>query len=147
MPKKVFRLDDDDEDEIPKPVLLIGIAGTIKYYKLCHYLNKTWELDFEMQESIKLRLPCKQNTFEFIHLKAVKNPGEVSYEVLTNKDKNESLIPEASDYDLLLKIDANLPPQEVKKICSQLKQMPEVMIAVPIETNSIKTLERIFTKE
>ena len=133
MPKKVFRLDDDDEDEIPKPVLLIGIAGTIKYYKLCHYLNKTWELDFEMQESIKLRLPRKQNTFEFIHLKAVKNPGEISYE--------------ASDYDLLLKIDANLPPQEVKKICSQLKQMPEVMIAVPIETNSIKTLERIFTKE
>jgi hypothetical protein len=146
MPKKVFRLE-DDEDEVPKPLCLIGIAGTVKYYKLCHYLNKFWELDFEMKTPIAFKPPRKQKTFDFIRLQALRQPGEVLYEVIANKESGEALLPEVANYDLLLKIEAELKPSEAKKLCTQIKQVPEVMIAAPIETEKLKTLERIFIKE
>lgn len=146
MPKKVFRLD-DEEDKVPKSLCLIGIAGTVKYYKLCYYLNNFWQLDFEMKSPISITLPRKQKTFNFIRLQALRQPGEVLYEVIANKDSGEALLPEVANYDLLLKIEAELNIAETKKLCSQIKQVPEIMIAAPIDSAKLKSLERIFIKE
>ena len=133
MPKKVFRLDDDDE--AAKPICLIGIAGNLKYYKLCHYLNKFWELDFQMKPAIQIKVPKTEKTVKFVCLQATKNPGTLVY--------NEILISEARNYNLLLTINENLATEKAKEICSQIKSIPEVTYATVLATDSIKRIDKL----
>ncbi|HRN95616.1 MAG: IPExxxVDY family protein [Chitinophagales bacterium] len=141
MPKKVFRLDDDDE--AAKPICLIGIAGNLKYYKLCHYLNKFWELDFQMKPAIQIKVPKTEKTVKFVCLQATKNPGTLVYNVFSNKVNNEILISEARNYNLLLTINENLATEKAKEICSQIKSIPEVTYATVLATDSIKRIDKL----
>lgn len=140
MPKKVFRLDDD---EVKKTICLIGIAGNLKYFKLCHYLNKFWELDFEMKPAIQVKIPKTEKTVKFACLQATINPGTLVYNVFSNKVNNEILISEARNYNLLLTINRNLETEKVKEICSQIKSIPEVTYATVLETDKIKQIHKL----
>lgn len=134
MAKKILKLGDEDIE----PVCLIGIAGTIKYYKVCYYLNKIFGIDFEQQKPITAKPPITSKPIQFLRLCAHKEHGDILFEVILNKAENESLLAEANSYELLLKINKDLDDKEIKKLCSKIKQIQGVLIATKLNVSKIK---------
>ncbi len=141
--KKVFRLDDDFPQE---PFRLIGVGAALKYYVLCHHLNNLWQIDFQSIAPVIIK-NSKGKKAEFFALKSASGDGKIVFTVFVNKDAGQFLLPEAANYDFILKVEGELEDEDIKEFCSEIKSVKGVLLSAEIPLEKTKYSNRLLLPE
>jgi len=141
--KKVFRLDDD----FPQASFrLIGVGATLKYYALCHHLNNLWQIDFQSIKPILIK-SNKGKKAEFFTLQTASEDGKIVFTMFVNKEAGQFLLPEAANYDFILKVEGELEDEDVKTLCGQIMEVKGVLLSAEIPLDKTKYANRLVLPE
>ena len=131
--------------EPDKNFKLIGIASAVRDYRLCYMLTEAlgWEMTRVPNHEIELRersAKLSVGTFKAIQ----PLTGSVFY-LFANKSAGELLLPEAGNFDYLLKTEGAF--KGIKDILKKIKLIESVLTASEIPTKALKNWDRIAYEE
>jgi hypothetical protein len=138
---KVYKLLDEPEEDFR----LIGIATTLKEYKIGYELNRILNTEFEKKADIQFENKERGRTLSFGLLMAANEQEDVQYFIFNNRNLGETLLPQLSDYDYLLKIEGNVSAQQISAALEGIKALKEVIICAEIPLDKIKQAGRLRT--
>ena len=138
---KVYKLLDDSEDDF----LLIGIATTMKEYKISFELNRILATEFEKKDNLLFENKERGRTMLFGVLMGENEMKDVRYFIFNNRNLGENLLPQLSDYDYLLKIEGHAFSLQLNDVLEKLKALPEVIICAEIPQDKVKQASRLRT--
>ncbi|MDW8272672.1 MAG: IPExxxVDY family protein [Chitinophagales bacterium] len=141
--KRKYYIIDDDEFIPEEKFHLIGISGTVRFYKLCYHLNHFLDIDLSMDEPINISIPGKKSNVSFLRLSYTKMPGQHRFEVIINKTSSDVLVKQLKSYDILCKLPFDFSSDEIKKICSKIKQLKEVILVNHVNVETIKEIHKL----
>jgi hypothetical protein len=141
--KKVFKLDDDF---VQAPFRLIGVGATLKYYVLCHHLNNLWQIDFTSVKPIVVT-NSKGKKAEFFTLQSTSEDGKMVFTMFVNKEAGQFLLPEAANYDFILKVEGALEDEDIKTLCAQIGEVKGVLLSAEIPLEKTKNTYRLILPE
>ncbi|MBS1624114.1 MAG: IPExxxVDY family protein [Bacteroidetes bacterium] len=124
---------------------LIGIATPERDYRLCYMLSEAldWELvrlpnhEVELKErSLKMSLSVFRAYHQLTH---------TTFYLFANKNMGELLLPEAGNFDYLLKMQAEY--KGTKDLLKKIKQIDAVLAASEITVKTLKNYARLGYEE
>jgi len=135
------------KSEIPADYKLVGVASSLKEYKLCYHLNSLLSCDFKKLNDLVFEPTDRSRKIQFSVFKAGSEEDKNQFMVFSNKNLNEVLLPEISNFDYILQIHGKLEADEIKNMMEGIKQFPEVMMTAEIPLKKIKSKERLVYEE
>ncbi len=135
------------DNELPTDYQLIGIATPLKEYKLCYHLNQLLSADFQKLADMVYESRDKARQVPFSVFKSGDEHDLVQYMVFSNKNLNEVLLPEISNFDFILQIHGRLEADEIKAVVESINGLPDVMLTAEIPVKKIKSKERLVYRE
>ena len=130
------------QHETDRHFKLIGIATTLKGYRLCYELNSLLQLTFSRQPDTEIELKERSTKATFAVFSAIAANSQNEFILFGNKMGQELLLNEAGSLDFLLKITGSY--KETKALVKMIRQMNEVITAVEITTKTIKQADRLL---
>lgn len=141
MADKKIKYDPTDDYKV------VGIASSLKEYKLCYHLNTFLNCDFKKLKDLIFEPTDRTRKIQFSVFKAGDENDKNYFVVFTNKDLQDVLLPEISNFDYVLQIHGKYEEEELKNLTSAIKQFPEVMMTAEIPLKKIKSKERLVYVE
>ena len=131
--------------EPDKNFKLIGIASAELDYRLCYMLTEAlgWEITRLANHEIELRersTKLSVGTFRAVQ----PLTGSVFY-LFANKSNGELLLPEAGNFDYLLKTESAF--KGTKDLLKKIKQIESVLTASEIPVKALKNWDRLAYEE
>jgi hypothetical protein len=131
--------------EPDKNFKLIGIASAERDYRLCYMLTEAlgWEITRLANHEIELRertTKLSVSTFKAIQ----PLTGSVFY-LFANKSPGELLLPEAGNFDYLLKTEGAF--KGIKDLLKKIKLIDKVLTASEIPVKALKNWDRLAYEE
>lgn len=133
-----------DFDEEPASFILFGISGTHKAVKLAWEINQVLDLDFKLSDRITIDNQKKGQVSEHPYFSYFDEENLVSYHLFVNKSFNQSLVPELSKLDFLLKIDDPNEQVDPDEILSKLKEINSLNFIIEIDIDKLKHFENLL---
>jgi hypothetical protein len=134
-------------NELPTDYQLIGIATSLKEYKLCYHINQLLNADFQKLPDLVFESKDRTRQVQFSVFKSGGEADRVQYMVFGNKNLNEVLLTEISNFDFILQIHGKLEPEEIKAVVDGIKEFPEIVLTAEIPLKKIKSKERLVYRE
>ena len=131
--------------EPDKNFKLLGIATAERDYRLCYMLTEAlgWEITRLPNHEIELReRTTKFSVGTFKCLQPLT--GSVFY-LFANKHNGELLLPEAGNFDYLLKTEGAY--KGIKDLLKKIKQIDAVLTAAEIAVKTLKNYDRLTYEE
>src|ERR1700733_15115626 len=97
------------KNELDTNYRLVGMATSLKEYKLCHYLNGLLECDFKKLEPVTFEPKDRTRKVQFSVFKADVKVDNCTIAVFANKNLGEYLLPEVSNFDYIFQIAGKFP--------------------------------------
>lgn len=135
------------KNELDTDYVVIGIATSLREYKLCYHLNNLLECDFRKLKDITFEPTDRTRTSQFSVFKAASADNQMQYMVFANKNGGEVLLPEAASFDFLLRVDGNLEIEQVATLVDGIRNLPDVLLTAEIPARKIKNRERLVYEE
>lgn len=135
------------KNELDTDYRIIGIATSLKEYKLCHHLNRLLECDFRKLKDVVFEPVDRTRTSQFSVFKASATDGQTDYLVFANKSTGEVLLPEVGNFDFLFQITGKNDNDFIQNCVEQIKAFPEVLLTAEIPLKKIKSKERLVYEE
>jgi hypothetical protein len=135
------------KNELDTDYRIIGIATSLREYKLCYYFNQLLECDFRKLDDLVFESTDRTRTSQFSVFKANGTDGQTQYLVFANKSAGELLLPELGNFDYLLQIIGMNSDAFIHHITEQIKMFPEVVLTAEIPLKKIKSKERLVYEE
>lgn len=135
------------KNELDTDYVVIGIATSLREYKLCYHLNNLLECDFRKLKDITFEPTDRTRTSQFSVFKATSADNQMQYMVFANKNAGEILLPEAGSFDFLLRVDGNLETEQVATLVDGIRNLPDVLLTAEIPARKIKNRERLVYEE
>ena len=135
------------KNELDTDYVVIGIATSLREYKLCYHLNNLLECDFRKLKDITFEPTDRTRTSQFSVFKAASADNQMQYMVFANKNGGEVLLPEAASFDFLLRVDGNLEIEQVSTLVDGIRNLPDVLLTAEIPARKIKNRERLVYEE
>jgi hypothetical protein len=126
---------------------LIGVATSLKEYRLCFHLNQILGCDFMKLEPLVFQPKDRTRHSSFSVFKSIETEDKHTFAVFTNKYQGEFLLTELSNFDYLIQVPANIPDQEMDDIIQAIKGFPEVMMSAEIPVKKLKHKDRLVCEE
>lgn len=126
---------------------LVGIATSLKEYKLCYHLNQLLLCDFKKLKDLIFEPTDRTRKIQFSVFTGCDEGDKNQFVVFSNKNLNEVLLPEISNFDYVLQIHGKYEEEELKNILAGIKQFPEVIMTAEIPLKKIKSKERLVYEE
>ena len=126
---------------------LVGIAASLKEYKLCYHLNNLLTCDFRKLTDLVFEPTDRTRKVQFSVFKAGDEDDKNCFIVFTNKNLQDVLLPEISNFDYVLQIHGKYEEEELKNLVAGIKEFPEVMMTAEIPLRKIKSKERLVYEE
>lgn len=134
-------------NELSTDYKLVGIASSLKEYKLCYHLNTFLNCDFKKMPDLIFEPTDRTRKIQFSVFKAGEEDDKNYFIVFTNKNLQDVLLPEISNFDYVLQIHGKYKGEELKNLTAAIKQFPEVMMTAEIPLKKIKSKERLVYVE
>ena len=134
-------------NELTTDYKLVGIASSLKEYKLCYHLNTFLNCDFRKLTDLIFEPTDRTRKIQFSVFKAGNEADQNQFVVFTNKNLQDVLLPEISNFDYLLQVHGKYEEEELKNLIAGIKQFPEVMMTAEIPLKKIKSRERLVYEE
>ena len=127
--------------DIDRQFQLIGIATTIRDYKLCHIVQVYIDCEFVRiaDSEIVLRERASPATFAVFH--AYNELTGETFLLFANKSIQGMLLPEAASFDYLIKCTGK--HTVAKALAHQIKENEDILTASVIAVRSLKQPERL----
>ena len=135
------------KNELDTDYSLVGIATSLKEYKLCHHLNLLLGCDLKKLEALEFEPKDRTRTIQFSVFKASDEGDRNTFVVFTNKNMGDFLLPEVSNFDFILQIQGKYAAEDLQKMIENIKQFPEVVMCTGIPMKKIKSKERLVYVE
>jgi hypothetical protein len=135
------------KNEISTDYKLVGVASSLKEYKLCYHLNELLSCDFRKLKDIIFESVDRSSKVQFSVFKAGAEDDLNRFIVFTNKNPGEVLLPEVVNFDYIIQIEGKYESEEIKNLVEGIKRLPEVMMATEIPLKKIKNKERLVYEE
>ncbi len=126
---------------------LIGIAASLREYKLCFHLNGLLGCDFRKLKDLVFEPKDRGRSVQFSVFKAGDETTPHQYLIFANKNLGEALLPEVSNYDYLLQIFGRQPEDDLKDLLDGIRAFPEVVMATEIPLKKVKSKDRLIYEE
>ena len=126
-------------NELPTDYQLIGIAASLKEYKLCYHLNQLLNADFVKLPDLIFESKERTRQIQFSVFKAGTEEDKNQFMLFGNKNLNEVLLPEISNFDFILQIHGKTEADEIKNMVEGIKQFPDIMLTAEIPLKKIKS--------
>ena len=131
--------------EPDKNFRLIGIATSERDYRLCFMLSEAmdWEITRLPNQEIELKersLKMSLSVFKVVH-----ELTHSTFYLFANKNMGELLLPEAGNFDYLLKTDGAY--KGTKDLLKKIKQIDAVLTAAEIPVKTLKNYDRLAYEE
>lgn len=126
---------------------LIGIASSLKEYKLCFHLNHILECDLNKLNDLNFEPTDRTRKSHYSVFRAGEASDKNRFFVFSNKNLGDFLLPEVSHFDYILRIEGKLEDKEMKKLAEEIKQLPEVVMSTEIPLKKIKNKDRLMYEE
>ncbi|HRY31482.1 MAG TPA: IPExxxVDY family protein [Bacteroidales bacterium] len=141
MVKKHY-LDPPDEPDYK----ILGIATAMKDYRLAYYLNRELYLDLKRSEDLEVSEEEAGSGLTFSFFKDDKGPDEISYYLLTNRNRQGVLLPDLRESDFFLLIRGLLPGSAITRILKTIRQIPNVLTAYSVQAKRNKKVTALFSE-
>ncbi len=125
----------------------MGIASSLREYKLCHYLNQFLQCDFRKLTDLIFESTDRSRKTEYSVFKAGEESDKNQFIVFANKNLGEVLLPEVSNFDYIVQINGKYETEEVSVLIEGIKRFPEVMMTAEVPVKKIKSKERLVYEE
>lgn len=126
---------------------LIGVASSLKEYKLCYHLNALLECDFKKLKDLIFEPTDRSRKIQFSVFKAGDDDDKNQFIVFTNKNLQDVLLPEISNFDYVIQVLGKCDDEAVKSLVDGIKAFPEVLMTAEIPLKKIKSKERLVYEE
>ncbi|MBK8660232.1 MAG: IPExxxVDY family protein [Bacteroidetes bacterium] len=134
-------------NEISFDFKLVGIATTLKEYRLCFYLNQIFGCDFAKLKDHCFESKDRTRKHVFSVLKGEDENLQSCFFVFSNKNYGEYLVDEASEFDYILSVKGAAEDAEIAAWCDQVKILPDVLLCRPLLLKKNNSKERLIYQE
>ena len=134
-------------NELTADYKLIGIASSLREYKICHHLNQLLGCDFRKLKDLVFAPTERTRNVQFSVFKAGEEEDLNKFIVFTNKSLGEVLLPEVSNFDYIVQVHGSYDSEGMDSLVNGIKQFPEVMMTAEIPLKKIKSKERLIYEE
>jgi hypothetical protein len=135
------------KNELSTDYKLIGIASSLKEYKLCFHLNELLCCDFRKLKDIIFETGDRSSKAQFSVFKAGTEEDLNRFIVFSNKNPGEVLLPEVVNFDYIMQIEGKYEADEMKNLVEGIKLLPDIMMSAEIPLKKIKNKERLIYEE
>ena len=135
------------KNELDTDYRLVGIATSLKEYKLCHHINQLLGCDLRKLDALEFEPKDRTRKIQFSVFKAAGEDDKNTFVVFTNKNLGEFLLPEVSNFDYIIQICGKFENEELNLLVENIKQFPEVVMSTEIPLKKIKSKERLVYEE
>jgi len=135
------------KNELSTDYRLVGIASSLKEYRLCHYLNQLLHCDFKKLEELFFEPKDRTRKIQFSVFKAENEEDKTTFTVFTNKNLGDFLLPEVNNFDYILQVSGKYADGEMKQLMTEIKKFPETIMCTAIPLKKIKSKERLVYEE
>ena len=126
---------------------LVGLASSLKEYKLCYHLNNLLNCDFRKLNDQTFEPTDRSRVIQFSVFKSGEEQDKNQFIVFSNKNLNEVLLPEISNFDYVIQIKGKYSEDEMSALMNGIKQFPEVVMTTEIPLKKIKSKDRLVYRE
>ncbi len=126
---------------------LVGLASSLKEYKLCYHLNSLLSCDFRKLTDQTFEPTDRSRIIQFSVFKAGHEEDKNQFIVFSNKNLNEVLLPEISNFDYVIQVQGKYTEEEMSALMNGIKQFPEVLMTAEIPLKKIKSKDRLVYRE
>jgi hypothetical protein len=134
-------------NELNTDYKLVGIASSLKEYKLCYHLNLLLNCDFKKLTDLVFEPTDRTRKIQFSVFKGCDEHDKNQFIVFSNKNLNEVLLPEISNFDYVLQLHGRFEAEDIKTLIEGIKAFPEVIMTAEIPLKKIKSKERLVYEE
>ncbi|MDB5282678.1 MAG: IPExxxVDY family protein [Bacteroidota bacterium] len=135
------------KNELDNDYRLVGIATSLKEYKLCHHLNQLLGCDLRKLDALEFEPKDRSRKIQFSVFKAGDENDKNTFVVFTNKNLGEFLLPEVGNFDYIIQVLGKFADEELQLVVENIKQFPEVVMSTEIPVKKIKSRERLVYEE
>lgn len=128
--------------------ILIGIASSMKEYRLCYYLNLLLDCDFRKLEDLVFESKDRTRNIQFSVFKCGEEDEDKNqFVVFTNKYLGHYLLSEVSNFDYILQIRGKYTDDELHVLMDGIKLFPDTVMIAEVPLKKIKSRERLVYRE
>jgi len=131
--------------EPDKNFKLIGIASAERDYRLCYMLTEALEWEISRLPNQEIELKERSLKLSVAVFRAEQALTHSVFYLFANKSAGELLLPEAGNFDYLLKTEGAY--KGIKDLLKKLKQIDAVLTASEIPVKSLKNYDRMAYEE
>ncbi|HLP52072.1 MAG TPA: IPExxxVDY family protein [Chitinophagales bacterium] len=135
------------KNELSTDYILVGIASSLKEYKLCYHLNQLLACDFKKLKDLIFEPTDRTRKIQFSVFTGCDEGDRNQFIVFSNKNLDEVLLPEISNFDYILQIHGKFEEEEMKNLMEGIRAFPEVVMTAEIPLKKIKSKERLVYEE
>lgn len=135
------------KNEIDSDYKLIGLASSLKEYRLCHYLNQLLGCDFRKLKDLSFEPKDRTQSIQFSVFKAESESAKNEFTVFANKNTGHFLLQEVSNFDYVIQVTGKYEDEEMKQLLDGIRHLPEVVMTSEIPVKKIKSRERLIYEE
>ena len=135
-----LRLDQEDMySEFFADARLLGIVAPVKDYQFCLYLNKTFRLDFRVNNQIEIPMIKKQRNYFFGVYEFCESSCALKHYVYNNQFDGEYLLPEFRHLDFLWLLKGDVVSDElVLDLMSVARNITGVQLVTELAQEKIR---------
>lgn len=126
---------------------LVGIATTLKEYKVGFHLNHILQADFRKLKDLLFESRERERNVFFSVLKSSCDDEMTEYTLFANKNGTDTLLPEVATFDYLLQVNGKFPPEDLAKAIGEIKKLNQVLLCTEIPVKKIKNHHRLIYEE
>ncbi len=131
----------DLEEEIDYS--MVGIASSLKDYRLSFYLNKLNCFQFKRVDPFIFT--HKSQGFNYSLYIYVDNTNLKNYYLIANKSNSVKLVKDYQHFDYLLIMEGEVEDELSSDLSKQIKQLPGVVLTSVLNTNSFLKIPNLRT--
>lgn len=135
------------KNELSTDYILVGIASSLKEYKLCYHLNQLLACDFKKLKDLIFEPTDRTRKIQFSVFTGCDEGDRNQFIVFSNKNLDEVLLPEIGNFDYILQIHGKFEEEEMKNLMEGIREFPEVVMTAEIPLKKIKSKERLVYEE
>lgn len=136
------------KNELDSDYILVGIASSVKEYRLCHFLNLLLGCDFRKLDDLIFESKDRGPNIQFSVFKAGEEEEDRNqFVVFTNKYLGQHLLAEVSNFDYILQIRGKYSDEELQVLIDGIKLFPQTVMTAEVPLKKIKTRERLVYQE
>ena len=117
---------------------VLAINSHIKAYKLCWNINNSMQLNFEKKNDHNIKKDLWFSRYTYI------TDGGIEYDLLANRSKGGYLVPNQKSINYFLVVKNDYWMQEKHDFMSKLRSVPDVLLAIEIDTVNLKYIDRFI---